>query len=150
MEKINNDVILNVFDFIFPVRKPCVLQLSRAEYDNYSTIKLLNKYFYKLTNKQCAIHFVYKPLNNDYLTDICECNKHYDRQNNKINMINILNKFKYRQGTRKTTYEIHLDSLQECMTCLPYIKEYANVAYIKNDSNVIFLMNKFDRYSSMF
>ena len=96
------------------------------------------------------INFIYRPLNDIHLSNLCECNKHYDPKENKINIINILNMFKSRNHSRKTTYEIQLNSLQECITCLPYIKEYANVAYIQGESNVIFLMSKFDRYSTMF
>ena len=93
MDKLNNDVILKLFDYVYPVSKKCALQLTAEENKEYNMMKTLSKPIYDIINKHCMINFIYKPLNDIHLSHLCECNKYYDPKENKINIINILNMF---------------------------------------------------------
>ena len=149
IQELNNDVIKKIFDFVYPQSEHCILKYNILQMNEYNKLKSLSQTLYKITKKNCCINFMYKPLKNN-LPNLYECNKHYDHKKNNIYIINVLNKFKNRHFSKKSIDEIQLHNTEECNFCLPYIKEYANVAYVSDQSNVIYLMNEYDRYSTMF
>ena len=148
MNYLPEDLLKNIYSYLYDINKKCLIDIEREERYDLSKLFLINKSYYKLLNFKCRIYFIYKPLN-PKLPTICECNKHYNRRKNNIYIINQLNNMKMKFYARKTFLtEMKFYDKQDCEIALPYIKEYAKIAYISDEFNSIYLMNKYDRYMS--
>ena len=149
MNKMNEDLILNIFDYLYHARKNCILD-NIKHIDDYINSTLVSKFFYNTLQKKCNIYFIYVPRCRA-LPLLCECKNHIDSSKNKIKLINKLNTIKNLHRNRNGAInELQLDTLDECKKLLPYLKEYADVAYINEISNKIQLYNKSDCCGSFF
>lgn len=148
MNYLPEDLLKNIFSYLYDINKKCLIDIEREQRRELSNLFLINKSYYKILNHKCRVYFIYKPLNNK-LPIICECNKHYNRKKNNIYIINQLNNMKMKYYSSKTFLsEMKFYDKVDCELALPYIKEYAKIAYISDQFNSIYLMNKYDRYMS--
>ena len=148
MNNLPEDLMKNIFSYIYDITKKCLIDIDTCQRNEIYKSFLINKSYNKILNHKCRVYFIYKPINNTFPT-LCECNKHYNRKKNNIYIINQLNNMKMKFYARKTFLtEMKFYDKQDCEIALPYIKEYAKIAYISDEFNSVYLMNKYDRYMS--
>ena len=146
MNKINEDLLRYIAEFLFGQDKKCVIEMNNNTRNQYIKFLLLNKFFKSIVHKSCNVFFIYKPHDKN-LPMLCECNKHCNKYENKINIINKLNYLKFSNHTHNLLSELHFQNINECVISLPYIKELVKIAYISEDKKSIYLLNKRQRYS---
>ena len=147
MNKINEDLLKYISEFLIGKNQKCMIEMNNTNRNHYMNFLLLNKYFNNIIHKKCNIFFVYKPYNKT-LPILCECNKHCNKYENKINIINKLNYLKISNHNNKLLSELHFQNINECKISLPYIRELVKVEYISEDKKSIYLLNKKHRYIS--
>ncbi len=147
MNKLNEDVILYIFNFLVENDNKCIIDMPENARKPYLNMILLNNYFKNIIHKNCSVFFIYKPYTKT-LPILCECNKHCNKIENKINIINKLNYLKFSNHTNNLLSELRFQNINECNMSLPYIRELVKVAYISEDKKSIYLLNKKHRYNS--
>ena len=146
MNKINEDLLKYIGEFLYGTKEKCIIEMNNGNRNQYINFLLLNKFFKKIIHKNCNVFFIYKPYNKT-LPILCECNKHCNKYENKINIINKLNYLKLSNHNHKLLSELHFQNIKECNISLPYIKELVKVAYISEYKKSIYLLNKRHRYN---
>ena len=146
MNQINEDLLKHIGEFLYGAKKKCIIEMNNINRNQYINLRLLNKTFKNVIDKKCNVFFIYKPYNK-CLPILCECNKHCNKTENKINIINKLNYLKISNNKHKLLNELQFQNIKECNISLPYIKEMVKVAYISENKKSIYLLNKRHRYN---
>lgn len=151
MIKLDNDSLKYVLSFVFDCDKFCILEMNDDDIFNYLNLLRVCKYF-SYIRKNCHTIFSYSPLIGSTLTPVRECTIHCSKYNNKISLINVLNRFKRKiqRNIGDDLYEITLDNEKDTQYCLPYIKEYCKIAYISETRKSIYVLQKHNRYPRIY
>lgn len=151
MIKLNNDCLKSVLSFVYDWNKSCLLDMENEDIKHYLSILKTSKRFLFI-RKRCHTIFCYYPCNNLVLRPIRECSIHCDKYHNKLSIIYTMNRFKNNifKKREENLYEIKFDDEMDAKFCLPYIKDYCQVAYISEDRKSIFVLSKNSRYPSIF
>ena len=143
---LNEDCIREIFSYLYDVNSICITGVNDVKEYTKSIMLCKSLTFLK---KNCNLVFLYVPKDYTKLPPLCECGLHCDKYNNKIKMINILNKFKNDVNRDKEVKEITFENEIDCNICLPYLKQYCRVAYISDSKKCVFMLSIKQRYPGM-
>ena len=151
MIKLDNDSFKYVLSFVYNCDNFCTLKLNNDDLRNYLNVLRICKRFLYIRNK-CHTIFSYTPLVGSVLKPVRECTIHCSKYNNKISLINTLNRFKrkIRKNIGDDLYEITLENEKDTQYCLPYIKEYCKIAYVSESRKSISVLSKNSRYPGIY
>ena len=151
MIKLNNDSFKYVLSFVYNCNFCCTLNMNCDDIYNYLNILKVCKSFSHIRNK-CHTIFSYNPPLGSTLRSVRECSIHCCKHNNKMTIINRLNRFKRKilKNVGDDLYELTFDNEKDTQYCLPYIKEYCKIAYVSESRKSIYVLPKNARYPRIY
>ena len=151
MIKLDNDSLKHILSFVYNCDNCCTLELNNNDLKTYLNILRVCKHFSYIRNK-CHTIFCYNPMVGSALSPVRECTIHCGKYNNKISLINTLNRFKrkIKKNNGDDLYEINLENENDTQYCLPYIKEYCKIAYVSVTRKSIYVLSKNSRYPRLY
>ena len=148
MNNFGNDIIQCIVDYIVQNSDRCTLSMKDKTRQEYHNILLVNKNINHVINRNCNIFYIYKPKF-QILPILCECDTHYDFQENNIHTINQLNYLKL-NNDKKIIRELSFKNNRECANALPYVREIVDMAYLSKQKPSIYLIKARKRFSGFF
>lgn len=142
INKLDFYITNHIFSFLFNNQKCMNIIVPKRQ---FCSCLLISKSIWEKFKKSCDMFFVYTPCSSR-LPKISECLNHCAKDNNKIYIINILNRIKnkkpYTQG------ELKFKNNEDCNFVSPYLKDLKLKTYVNFDTNEIYVIHKKERFNT--